>query len=276
MTNNFVTELVRLALIEDIGSGDITTEAIVPSASRSKAIILAKSDGVIAGLPIAKTVFQQLNSKIKFTAKVKDGAQVKKGKVIAILEGPTRAILTGERVALNFLQRLSGIATLTSKFKTQISKPKTNVKLLDTRKTTPGLRLLEKYAVACGGGTNHRLGLYDAILIKDNHIVVAGGVREALEQMTNEGITIEIETRTLKEVKDAISGKADRILLDNMNLVKMKQAVKLCRAAKIETEASGGINLNNVTAIAKTGVNFISVGALTHSSPALDISLEII
>lgn len=280
-----MTELIRLALMEDVGPGDITTEAIVPKSARSKAIILAKADGVIAGLPIAEAVLRQVDAKVKFTSAVKDGSLVKKGKVIATLEGPTRAILTGERVALNFLQRLSGIATLTQKFvkkvesrklkvESRVSNVERRTQILDTRKTTPGLRLLEKYAVQCGGGINHRLGLYDAILIKDNHIAAAGGVKEALAKFVNQ--VVEIEAKTLTEVKEAITGKADRILLDNMSLATMRQAVKLCKKAGVETEASGGVNLSNVKAIAKTGVDYISVGALTHSAPALDISLEIV
>jgi len=285
MTLKLMTELIRLALMEDVGPGDITTEAIVPKSARSKAIILAKADGVIAGLPIAEAVLRQVDAKVKFTSAVKDGSLVKKGKVIATLEGPTRAILTGERVALNFLQRLSGIATLTQKFvkkvesrklkvESRVSNVERRTQILDTRKTTPGLRLLEKYAVQCGGGINHRLGLYDAILIKDNHIAAAGGVKEALAKFVNQ--VVEIEAKTLTEVKEAITGKADRILLDNMSLATMRQAVKLCKKAGVETEASGGVNLSNVKAIAKTGVDYISVGALTHSAPALDISLEIV
>ncbi len=276
--------LVKLALAEDVGPGDITTRTVVPKERRAKAEIRAKEAGVIAGLGVAAEVFRHLDRRIRFIPKVKDGALVKRGKVIAVVSGPARGILTGERVALNFLQHLSGIATLTRKFKTQISKVKTKVKLLDTRKTIPGMRVLEKYAVKVGGGVNHRMGLYDAILIKDNHIKLAGGIGKAIEEIKEikreretKGIKdIEVEAKSIAEVKQAIKAGADRILLDNMNLKTLRRAVKLCKKAGVKTEASGGVNLNNVRAIAKTGVDFISVGALTHSARALDISLKIV
>jgi nicotinate-nucleotide pyrophosphorylase (carboxylating) len=272
--------LVKLALAEDIGPGDITTKAVIPDKQKAEAAILAKEAGMIAGLAIAQEVFKHIDKKIKFVPKVKDGAAVKKGKVVAVLSGPARGILTGERVALNFLQHLSGIATLTRKFKDKI---KTRVKILDTRKTIPGMRALEKYAVAAGGGCNHRFGLYDAILIKDNHIKLAGGIEKAVmaakaskalkAKRAEKGI--EVEAKGISEVKAAIKARADRILLDNMSVRTLRQAVKLCKKARIETEASGGVNLNNVRAIAKTGVDYISIGALTHSAKALDISLKI-
>ena len=244
----------------------------------AKGEFLVKATGVVAGLDVAKEVFRQVDRRIKFSANVKDGAKVNKGKVIATVSGPARGILTGERVALNFLQKLSGIATLTRNFKIQISKSKNRVHLLDTRKTTPGLRELEKMAVKAGGGTNHRMGLWDAVLIKDNHIKIVGGVRKAVvaARLALPQTPIEVEAKTIAQVKQAISLRVDRILLDNMSLKTLRQAVKLCQKAKIKTEASGGVNLNNVKAIAKTGVDFISVGALTHSAPALDISLKLI
>ncbi|OGB87208.1 nicotinate-nucleotide diphosphorylase (carboxylating) [candidate division WOR-1 bacterium RIFCSPHIGHO2_02_FULL_45_12] len=271
-------KIIKQALQEDVGNGDITTNSVVGRKAVAKGEFLVKATGVVAGLDVAKEVFRQVDRRIKFSANVKDGAKVNKGKVIATVSGPARGILTGERVALNFLQKLSGIATLTRNFKIQILKSKNRVHLLDTRKTTPGLRELEKMAVKAGGGTNHRMGLWDAVLIKDNHIKIVGGVRKAVvaARLALPQTPIEVEAKTIAQVKQAISLRVDRILLDNMSLKTLRQAVKLCQKAKIKTEASGGVNLNNVKAIAKTGVDFISVGALTHSAPALDISLKLI
>ena len=270
--------LVKIALAEDVGSGDITTRSIVDSSAVARGVILAKEAGVIAGLEAAKEVFKQVDKKIKFVPRLRDGEMVRKGKVLATVSGPARGILTGERVALNFLQRLSGIATLTNKFKSRISHISSRCSILDTRKTTPGLRALEKYAVKCGGGTNHRMGLYDAILIKDNHIKITGGIDKAVKACKAKKAfkAIEVEAKTLGQVKKAIKVGVDRILLDNMNLKTLRKAVKLCKKARIKTEASGGVNLKIVRAIAKTGVDFISVGALTHSARALDISLKIL
>jgi len=236
---------------------------------------LAKENGVIAGVDIAREVFRQIDKKIRFAPKVKDGASVKKGEIIANLVGPARGILSGERVALNFLQRLCGIATLTNQFVKRVKGAR--VKILDTRKTTPGLRALEKYAVKVGGGENHRMGLYDAILIKDNHIQLAGGINKAIvaAKLALLRKPIEVEAKTISEVKEAIKLRVDRILLDNMNIKTLRDAVKLCKIAGIKTEASGGINLNNVGAIARTGVDYVSVGALTHSARALDMCLKI-
>ena len=267
--------LVKLALAEDIGRGDLTTRATVAKEQKAKAFMTAKEDGVIAGLDVAADVFRHVDPRIRFRTKVADGARVKKGKVIAELSGPARGIVTGERVALNFLQHLSGIATLTNRF---VSRAGRRVRVLDTRKTVPGLRALEKYAVRCGGGTNHRLGLFDAVLIKDNHIKLAGGIFPAVKAAREElaGKKIEVEAKSLREAEAAIGAGADRILLDNMSLKMMKEAVKLCKKAGVKTEASGGVNLSNVAAIAKTGVDFISVGALTHSAKALDINLKIV
>ncbi|MBU0672110.1 MAG: carboxylating nicotinate-nucleotide diphosphorylase [Candidatus Margulisbacteria bacterium] len=268
-------QVVKIALKEDVGGGDITTCSAVDSSAVARGRVLAKEAGVVAGLAVAKEVFNQFDRRIKFVPKVRDGAKVKKGKIIATVSGPARGILTGERVALNFLQHLSGVATLTNKFTSLV--PRTSI--LDTRKTTPGLRALEKYAVKLGGGTNHRMGLYDAILIKDNHLVLGKGIEKAVEGVRGrygDKQAIEVEAKTIAQVKQAIKAGADTILLDNMNIKTLRQAVKLCKKAKLLTEASGGVNLKTVRKIAKTGVNAISVGALTHSAKALDISLEVI
>lgn len=270
-----IKDIIKRVLKEDIGKGDITTNALIPKNLKAKAIIIAKEAGVVCGLGVAAEVFKILDKKILVKTKVKEGAQVKKGKVLAKVSGPARSILTAERTALNFLQRLSGIATLTRKFVEKVQSPTSNVKILDTRKTTPGLRVLEKYAVKVGGGVNHRFGLYDAVLIKDNHIKIIGQGR-ALGGMRGLKREWEVETRTMREVEKAIGAGARRILLDNMNVKTLKQAVDLCRALGVKTEASGGVTLGNVRQIAATGVDFISVGALTHSPKALDISLKII
>lgn len=266
--------LIKTALAEDIGSGDITTNALVAKNKKAKAVIRVKEKGTIAGLEIAREVLRQVDREIKFSPKCCDGQAVNKGTIVAELAGPARGILTGERVALNFLQHLSGVATLTSSFAARVKGQGAGI--LDTRKTIPGMRALEKYAVKCGGGVNHRMGLYDAILIKDNHLKIAGGAKKAIEGIRGQGKEIEVETKNLTEVKEAIKAGADRILLDNMNLKNLRLAVKRSKAAGIKTEASGGINLQNIAAIAKTGVHYISVGALTHSAPALDMSLEVI
>ena len=279
--NNKYTQIIKTALKEDVGKGDITTNAIVPKNIKVQAVFIAKEDGALAGLELAKLVFLSLDNKIKVISKKSDRDEVKKGEIFATVFGSARTIITGERVALNFLQHLSGIATLTSQYVKKLKGQKAI--LLDTRKTVPGMRELEKYAVKMGGGTNHRMGLYDAILIKDNHIKVAGGIAKAMKAhegpRSGRGLKakdIEVETKNLEEVKEAIGLKVKRILLDNMNVKTMREAVKLCQAAGVETEASGGINLENISDVAKTGVNYISVGALTHSAKALDISLKII
>jgi len=270
-----IQNAVKLALREDVGAGDITTRSTVAGSAVARGIVLAKEAGVIAGLSAAKEGFRQIDRRIKFVPKVRDGAKVKKGRIVAVVSGPARGILTGERVALNFLQRLSGIATLTGKFASLV--PRTSI--LDTRKTTPGLRALEKYAVKVGGGVNHRMGLYDAVLIKDNHIALAGGIKKAVEGVRRRQKgkkAIEVECKTIAQVKKAIEVGAKRVLLDNMSIKTLRRAVKLCKKAKVWTEASGGVSLKSVRRIAKTGVNAISVGALTHSARALDISLEMV
>lgn len=262
-------------LAEDIGSGDITTLALVPAAAKTNAIIHAKDSGILAGIDVARRVFELLDKDIQFDAKLADGAALTNGSIIAEIKGNAQAILTGERLALNLLQHLSGVATSTHKL-AAIAAP-FGAKLVDTRKTTPGMRLLDKYAVKAGGGANHRLGLYDAMLIKDNHIQVAGGITEALNRAhdyASHMTKIEIEVESLAEVKEALAGKADVIMLDNMSITDMTEAVKIINKQAV-VEASGGISEATLADVAKTGVDVISVGALTHSVKALDISMDI-
>lgn len=262
-------------LAEDIGSGDITTLALVPAAAKTNAIIHAKDSGILAGIDIARRVFELLDKDIQFDAKLADGAALTNGSIIAEIKGNAQAILTGERLALNLLQHLSGVATSTHKL-AAIAAP-FGAKLADTRKTTPGMRLLDKYAVKAGGGANHRLGLYDAMLIKDNHIQVAGGITEALNRAhdyASHMTKIEIEVESLAGVKEALAGKADVIMLDNMSIADMTEAVKIINKQAV-VEASGGISEATLADVAKTGVDVISIGALTHSVKALDISMDI-
>lgn len=262
-------------LAEDIGSGDITTLALVPAAAKTNAIIHAKDSGILAGIDVARRVFELLDKDIQFDAKLADGAALINGSIIAEIKGNAQAILTGERLALNLLQHLSGVATSTHKL-AAIAAP-FGAKLVDTRKTTPGMRLLDKYAVKAGGGANHRLGLYDAMLIKDNHIQVAGGITEALNRAhdyASHMTKIEIEVESLAGVKEALAGKADVIMLDNMSIADMTEAVKIINKQAV-VEASGGISEATLADVAKTGVDVISVGALTHSVKALDISMDI-
>lgn len=262
-------------LAEDIGSGDITTLALVPAAAKTNAIIHAKDSGILAGIDVARRVFELLDKDIQFDAKLADGAALTNGSIIAEIKGNAQAILTGERLALNLLQHLSGVATSTHKL-AAIAAP-FGAKLVDTRKTTPGMRLLDKYAVKAGGGANHRLGLYDAMLIKDNHIQVAGGITEALNRAhdyASHMTKIEIEVESLAGVKEALAGKADVIMLDNMSIANMTEAVKIINKQAV-VEASGGISEATLADVAKTGVDVISVGALTHSVKALDISMDI-
>jgi nicotinate-nucleotide pyrophosphorylase (carboxylating) len=272
--NILVLNSVILALREDIGKGDITTNSVISADAKTSAKIIVKENGIICGMPIARLVFQSVDKNIKFTDKIKDGNFVKKGTIAAIVSGPARGILTAERTALNFLQRLSGIATFTNKFVKAAGK---KARILDTRKTTPGLRVLEKYAVKMGGGCNHRIGLFDAVLIKDNHIAVAGGLKQSVRAAKKKFKMIEVETSTLGQVKEAVGSGASRIMLDNMGIAEIKKAVQLIRKSKSKTEieVSGGITLKNIRKIAGTGVDYISIGALTHSAPALDISLKV-
>jgi len=270
-----ILDSIILALREDVGSGDITTETVVPAEMKISANIIAKEAGIICGLLIAKLVFLSVDKTIEFTDKAKDGKFVKKEAVVATVKGPARGILTAERTALNFLQRLSGISTMTNKFVKAAGK---GVKILDTRKTTPGLRYLEKYAVKIGGGFNHRIGLFDAVLIKDNHITVAGGLKRAVALAKKKYDRIEVEAKTPVQVKEAIEAGVSRIMLDNMSIAGIKKSVQLLRRSKrkIEIEVSGGITLKNIRSIAGTGADYVSVGALTHSAKALDMSLKII
>ena len=267
--------LIDLALAEDVGKGDVTTVATVPEGKEGRAVIIAKAYGIVCGLPIMAEVFRQVDEAIRLTHLASDGEPVAPGDVVAALSGPLRGILTAERTALNFLTHLSGIATLTARF-VDVVAPYRAV-ILDTRKTTPGWRILEKYAVRCGGGRNHRMGLYDMVLIKDNHIAASGSLTEAVRRVRAAGISlpIEVEVRTLAELEEALSLDVDRILLDNMDIPTLRKAVARAKG-KVELEASGGVTLENAAEIAACGVDYISIGALTHSAPALDFSLEIL
>ncbi len=266
---------IRLAFAEDIGTGDVTTDNIVPRDASLRGRIVAKQSGVVAGLQIAEAVFHELNDEIVFTSKVSEGAKVENKTVVAEVSGPARALLTGERTALNFLGRMSGIATLTRRFVDAVSATQTII--LDTRKTAPGLRFLDKLAVRTGGGQNHRTGLFDMVLIKDNHIDFAGSITAAVTRVREAGVKVEIEveTRTLEHVREALALGVERILLDNMSLDLMREAVQITdRRAKLE--ASGNVSLENVLEVARTGVDYISVGALTHSPRVFDVSLEFV
>ncbi|TFG77624.1 MAG: carboxylating nicotinate-nucleotide diphosphorylase [Thermodesulfobacteriales bacterium] len=271
-----IDSIIKNALNEDVGSGDITTDTIFPPDAKCEAQIIAKEKGIIAGIPIAKRVFQELDPEVSFSRNSNDGDRVTPGQEILRIKATVRAVLTGERLALNLLQRMSGIATATSLYVDAVKGSKT--KILDTRKTAPGLRVLDKYAVLAGGAQNHRFGLYDLVLIKDNHINFAGGISNAVQIVRSkyqDEFKIEVETSTLDEVKEALSAGADIIMLDNMNISMMKEAVKMINK-KALTEASGGITLDTIANITETGVDYISVGAITHSSPALDISLYMV
>jgi len=273
--NILIDKIIEQALLEDIGTGDITTESIVPYGLKAKGIIKASEEGVVAGLDIACLVFEKLDSEICFQSKIKDGKSILPGEVLAKISGSARTILKRERVALNFLQRMSGIATITSKFCQEVKD--FPVRIVDTRKTAPGLRILEKYAVRMGGGYNHRFGLYDAVLIKDNHIAVAGGIKSAVNSVrkqTSHTVKIEVEVENLSQLQEALEMKVDIVMLDNMDLETMKEAVKMVKG-KALIEASGGITLEKVRKIAQTGVDLISIGSLTHSVKSLDISMEI-
>jgi nicotinate-nucleotide pyrophosphorylase (carboxylating) len=266
--------LIEQALAEDLGPGDVTSEATIRPESVSVAAMLAKQDLVLAGIDVAREVFRHLDPDIRFTPFAKDGDRVNAGTEIAKLSGNTRALLAGERTALNLLQHLSGIATLTAKYVEALKGLK--AEMLDTRKTLPGLRQLEKYAVRMGGGRNHRMGLYDMILIKDNHIRAAGGIMKAIASARAKAgnLKVEVETSTLDDVREALSSKADIIMLDNMTIDMMREAVKVI-AGRSLVEASGNVTLETVRQIAETGVDFVSSGSLTHSAPAADISMKI-
>jgi nicotinate-nucleotide pyrophosphorylase (carboxylating) len=267
-------DLVRRALDEDIGAGDVTTAATVPSAAMGRGTLLAKSACVVAGLPLVREVFRQLDAAVTMEALVADGGECQPGGVIAILTGPAAPLLAGERTALNFLQHLSGIATLTRRF---VDAAAGGITILDTRKTIPTLRHLAKYAVRCGGGTNHRFGLFDGVLVKDNHIRLAGGMAAAVARARGAapGMPIEVEAQSLAEVDDALAAQADVIMLDNLDDGAVREAVRRVRG-RARIEVSGGVTLDRIPRLAATGADTVSIGALTHSAPAADISLEIV
>lgn len=270
-----VTHFIRSALDEDIGKGDVTTKLLIPRTMQSTGVLIAKEGFVIAGLTFAKKVFHAVDASIAFNAFVEEGEKVRKSSVIAELRGMTRSLLVAERTALNILQRLSGIATQTSRFVSKLRG--LDVKVLDTRKTMPGMRYMEKHAVLMGGGQNHRMGLYDGILIKDNHIQAAGSIAAAVAMAKGKQhlLKIEVEAENLNDVKEALKAGADIIMLDNMPVDEMKKAVKAVRGRAL-LEASGNITLQNIREVAETGVDFISVGALTHSAPSADISMKLL
>lgn len=270
-----IIDFLRSALEEDIGTCDLTTTLLVPENKKSKSLVMAKENFLVAGLPFAETVFSIFDPKTESRLFFNDGAKVRKGDMIAEIRGNTRALLSCERVALNVLQRLSGIATITNAFVEKVKG--TGARIVDTRKTTPGMRFMEKYAVKVGGGSNHRFGLYDGILIKDNHIEAMGGISAAVTAARNAHhlSKIEVEVENLKELKEALSSSADVVMLDNMSIKDMREAVKLA-GGKALVEASGNMTLERVREVAETGVDLISVGALTHSAHAVDISMKIV
>ncbi|MDI6808523.1 MAG: carboxylating nicotinate-nucleotide diphosphorylase [Candidatus Eisenbacteria bacterium] len=275
--------LVRLALTEDVGEGDVTTEAIIPEGLKATAYIVARGEGVLAGLDVARLVFSTVDKNLEFNPLMRDGEKLESGKRVCGISGKARSIVTAERVALNFLQRMSGVATLTRAFVDKIQG--TGAKIADTRKTTPGIRILEKYAVKVGGGVNHRFGLFDMYLVKGNHVRAMKRIKEAVQKINErmkeekQELPVEVEVRTLDELKEILDQGVDRIMLDNMDAGQMRKAVGMIREGKKgrvpDIEASGGVTLKNVRTIALAGVDLISVGALTHSPKAIDLSLEI-
>lgn len=272
--SGLVDQIIDLALLEDLGSGDVATEALVAREAQAHARLVAKGDGVVSGQWVAERVFAHLDGGVRYRAICPDGGRVKRGDLIAEINGPYVSLLEGERTALNFLQHLSGIATVTSKYVAAIGDLPT--RLLDTRKTAPGQRVLEKRAVVDGGGANHRMGLYDLAMIKDNHIAVAGGIRQAVEGVRRHipvYMKVEVETSTLEEVDEALACGVEVIMLDNMDVETMREAVRRIGGRAL-VEASGNVTLERVRAIAETGVDFISSGAITHSAPILDISMK--
>jgi len=269
-----IDTIIEAALKEDMPDGDVTSESLVPPESVSKAILLVKEDGILAGIDVAARVFWKIDPHVVFDKNVEDGSSIRAGDTLARIEGPSISLLNGERTALNFLQRMSGIATLTQKFVKSLEGSQTQI--LDTRKTTPSLRSLEKYAVKMGGGTNHRLNLSDMVLIKDNHLKIVGNISEAVKRARDSvgpDLKIEIETTTLEEVKEAVRSGADMIMLDNMSPKRMREVVEWVDG-KVPLEASGNVKLSTIKEIASSGVDFISVGSLTHSYQSLDISME--
>ena len=287
LSESALQDLIRNALKEDIGSGDITTELLIPKNKVIKAVIILKEKAVVAGLEIAQRVFRAIDKNIQFKVTSADGSQEKPGKIIAKIQGQAGSILSGERTALNFLSHLSGVATVTRSFVDEVKPYK--AKIMDTRKTTPGLRELEKYAVALGGGHNHRMGLWDAVLVKDNHIAVlkAGArginikdIARLVKEKKPKGMKTDIEVRNLKEFQEVLEIPPDIIMLDNMDISQIKKAVAMRDAQpsrkNVKIEVSGGVRLSNIKAIARAGVDMISIGALTHSAKAVDMSLEVI
>ena len=275
MQSSQLLSILRRALEEDIGSGDVTTNSILSPSLRLKGQLVGKQQGIVAGLDVARHVFELVDARTQLSCHVTDGDLVREGELLAEVSGPGIGILSAERVALNFLQRMSGIATMTRRFVEAVQG--TDAVILDTRKTTPGLRALDKLAVRLGGGQNHRFGLYDMVLIKDNHIAAAGGIAEAITRVraaAAQGLASEVEVTSLAQLREALALRPDRIMLDNMSLGDMGEAITIA-AGRVELEASGNVTLDNVARIAATGVGFISVGALTHSVRAMDISLEI-
>lgn len=275
MKNLLIDKLIDLAIEEDINTGDITTESLIPDSLNAVAEMTAKSEGVISGLSLIRRVFEKFEKDIKWTPFVKDGEKVKRGDVILRIEAKYSTLLKGERISLNILQRMSGIATKTADYVNELKGYKTE--LLDTRKTVPGMRIFDKQAVSDGGAKNHRMGLYDLVMIKDNHIKIAGSITKAVEQIrknVGQGIKIEVETTNLDEVKEALECNVDIIMLDNMSNDLMKEAVMVV-AGRTKTEASGNMTIERLKSVAETGVDYISVGALTHSVTALDISMNI-
>jgi nicotinate-nucleotide pyrophosphorylase (carboxylating) len=270
-----IRRVIHQALAEDLGRGDVTSNWTLPEGLQATGVLLAKALGVVAGLQVVEWVFAAVDPRIVMDAQVRDGELVSPGKVLARVRGPARSLLSAERVALNFMQRMSGIATLTHRYVEAVRG--TRAVILDTRKTAPGLRLLDKMAVRAGGGQNHRIGLYDMVLIKDNHIAAAGGIPAAVQrvrQRNRRKLPIEVEVTNELQLRQALDLRVPRILLDNMSVEKMRQSVELT-AGRAKLEASGGVSLETVSAIARTGVDYISVGALTHSVEALDISLDV-
>ena len=273
--NRLVDGIIELALLEDVGAGDVTTEALVPRKMQTCARLVAKGEGVVSGQWVVERVYAQLDSEVRYNKVCPDGGCVKRGDVIGEVQGAYASLLVGERTALNFLQRLSGIATLTRMYVEAIDD--LPVRLLDTRKTAPGQRILEKRAVVDGDGANHRIGLYDLAMIKDNHIAVAGGIQQAVKEVRKRipaYMKIEVETSTLAEVDEALASGAEIIMLDNMDIETMREAVNAIKRRAL-VEASGNVTLDRIRAIAETGVDFISCGAITHSAPILDISMKI-
>ncbi|OSM04855.1 putative nicotinate-nucleotide pyrophosphorylase [Magnetofaba australis IT-1] len=267
------SDFVQNALAEDIGRGDITTNTFVPAGAEAEAVLVAKEDMVVCGLPVVREVFRQIDERIRILPEASDGAGVHAGNVICNIQGPARGILTGERVALNFFQNLSAVASLTSQYVERVDG--LDCRIVDTRKTTPGMRLLQKYAVRVGGGHNHRMGLDDGVLIKENHIALAGSITNAVESMRS-ALThlhrVEVETETIAQVREALEAGAHIIMLDNMSLEMMREAVAIA-GGKALLEASGNVNLDNVRDVAETGVDLVSIGALTHSAGNKDVSL---